>query len=271
MSAATTSFPALDLPAHEPWSATGSGPRARIGILLVHGFTGSPVSLRPLGEMLARAGFAVELPRLPGHGTHWRDMLPTRYDDWRAHVFSTAKALRQRTDRVVLLGLSMGGTLALDVASGGGLDIAGIITINAQILDRQGILVKLGPYLEKFVPAVPASAAGLVRNDIAKPLNLQQAYAWVPAAAGNSLLRALPRVRGQLANVPCPVLVMYSPNDHNVSPQNSRALLRLLRCPELEELVLERSYHVATLDYDQELILERTSEFADRVGSAGRA
>jgi carboxylesterase len=269
--AAASDPPTAPIPANAPWSAPGSGARAKIGLALIHGFTGSPVSLRPLAELLAQAGFTVELPRLPGHGTSWREMLPTRYDDWRAHVVSTVKDLRARTERVVLIGLSMGGTLSLDVASAGGLDVAGVVTINAQILDREGIVVKLGPYLEKILPIVPASVAGLTANDIAKPQTREQAYAWVPSAAGNSLLRALPRVRRQLDHMPCPVLVMYSPNDHSVSPENSRALLRLIRCPDLQELVLERSYHVATLDYDQELILERAAAFAERVGGAGRA
>jgi carboxylesterase len=271
VAAATASAaPAAPLPSKAPWSATGSGPRGRIGIALIHGFTGSPMSLRPLAELLHAAGFSVELPRLPGHGTTWRDMLPTRYDDWRQHVVSTVKALRARTEHVVMIGLSMGGTLSLDVASGGGAEVAGVITINAQILDRQGIVVKLGPYLEKILPLVPASIAGLTANDIAKPQTLEQAYPWVPSAAGNSLLRALPRVRAQLDHVPCPVLVMYSANDHSVSPENSRALLRLIRCPSLEKVVLERSYHVATLDYDQALILERAVAFADRVGNERR-
>lgn len=250
-------------PGSENWSAPGSGERARTGILLVHGFTGSPVSLRPLAELLAGRGFAIDLARLPGHGTHWRDILPTRYDDWRADVEARARAFAERVSRVVLVGLSMGGTLSLDVASGSGAKVAGVVTINAQILDRTGIVVKLGPYLEKILPVVPASVAGLTRNDIAKPDVGEHAHGWVPSAAGNSLLRALPRVRAQLAHMPCPVVVMYSRSDHSVSPENSRALLRLIRGPELSELVLERSYHVATLDYDLPLIEERVVEFAD--------
>lgn len=255
-------------PGTEPWSASGSGPRAKTTILLVHGFRGSPFSLRPLGEQLAERGFAVDLPRLPGHGTTWRDMLPTRYDDWRAHVEARARALAALSDRVIMVGLSMGGTLALDVASGTGAKVAGVVTINAQILDRTGIVVKLGPYLEKILPVVPAAVAGLTSNDIAKPDVAERAYGWVPSAAGNSLLRALPRVRVQLERMPCPVLVMYSRNDHSVSPENSRALLELIRAPELSELVLERSYHVATLDYDQPLILEQVTAFADRLRGA---
>jgi carboxylesterase len=249
----------------EPWSAPGSGARKNRCIFLVHGFTGSPYSLRPLGELLAERGFAVEIPRLPGHGTTWRELLPTRYDDWRAAVHATAKRLEERHEHVLLVGLSMGGTLALDVASGTDARISGVVTINAQILDRDGIGVKLGPYIEKVLPIVPASLAGLTMNDIAKPGMVEEAYPLVPTAAGNSLLRALPRIRAQLANVPCPVLVMVSRNDHSVPPANSKALLELIKAPRLEELVLERSYHVATLDYDQALIEEKVTAFADSV------
>jgi carboxylesterase len=252
-------------PDAEAWSAPGEGARARIGIVLVHGFTGSPVSLRPLAELLARRGFAVELPRLPGHGTTWKEMLPTRYDDWRAEVVRVTKLVGSRTDKVVLCGLSMGGTLALDVASSGDVTPAGLVAINAQILDRKGIVVKLGPWLEKIFPVVPAAAAGLKSNDIAKPGVGEQAYGWVPSAAGNSLLRALPRVRAQVERLTCPVLIAYSRQDHSVSPENSRRLLGLIRSNDLTELVLERSYHVATLDYDLELIEERVTGFADRV------
>ncbi len=253
----------------EPFSSKGSGARARIGIALIHGFTGSPASLRPLAELLARRGFAVELPRLPGHGTNWRDMLRTRYDDWRAEVVRTASSLKSHTETLVMVGLSMGGTLVLDTVSSGDAAADGAVTINAQILDRDGIVVKLGPYLEKILPVVPARAAGLTRNDIAKPGVAETAYGWVPSAAGNSLVRALPRVRGQLSRVSCPTLIVYSRQDHSVPPANSQALLKLV--PGAEELVLERSYHVATLDYDLELIEERVTAFADRLSARGRA
>jgi len=254
-------------PGAEAWSAAGAGARARVGIVLIHGFTGSPFSLRPLGELLSARGFAMEIPRLPGHGTTWREMLPTRYDDWRAEVVRVAKLLATRVERVVLAGLSMGGTLALDVAGAGELDLAGVVTINAQVLDREGIIVKLGPFLEKIFPVVPAKAAGLRSNDIAKSGVSEAAYGWVPSAAGNSLMRALPRVREGVSRIACPVLVAYSRQDHSVSPENSRRLLGLLRSGDVSELVLERSYHVATLDFDLELIEERVTAFADRVGA----
>jgi carboxylesterase len=237
-------------------------------VLLVHGFTGSPASLRPLSEMLARRGFSVELLRLPGHGTHFRDLMATRYEDWRGEVERVLSDLRMRTERVVPLGLSMGGTLVLDAISRDPSAVAGAAVINAPVLDRAGILVKLAPYLEHVLPLVPAKAAGLARNDIAKPGMNELAYEWVPSKAGNSLMREFPRVREQLPQVTCPMFVAYSRADHSVPPENSKAILRALGSKDITELALERSYHVATLDYDLELIEERFTAFADRVAKS---
>ncbi|HET7539810.1 MAG TPA: alpha/beta fold hydrolase [Polyangiaceae bacterium] len=261
-------FPVL--PGAEPWSFNGSGERSRIGILMAHGFTGCPASLRPLAELFARRGFALELVRLPGHGTHFRDMMSTRYEDWRGEVADGLARLAARSESVIALGISMGGTLVLDLVSQDPKRVAGAVVINSQVLDRKGILVKLGPLLEHVVPLVPASAVGLVRNDIAKPGVNELAYSWVPAKSGNSLVREFPRIRKQLPNITCPILVAYSRADHSVPPENSRAILRAVRSRDVTELPLERSFHVATLDYDLELIEQRVTAFADRVAAKDR-
>jgi carboxylesterase len=232
---------------------------------LVHGFTGSPASLRPLAELLARRGFTVELVRLPGHGTHFRDLMGTRYEDWRGEVTRGLTELHSRTERVIALGHSMGGTLVLDALLQNPALAIAAATINAPVLDREGFLVKLAPYLEGILPLAPASAAGLTRNDIAKPGVSELAYDWVPTKAGNSLVREFPRVRAGLGHITCPMFVAYSRADHSVPPENSKAILRMLGSKDITELVLERSYHVATLDYDLELIEERFTAFADRV------
>jgi carboxylesterase len=255
----------------EPWSSVGHGTRASIGLLLVHGFTGNPVSMRPLGEALAAAGFTVDVIRLPGHGTHWRDMRETRYADWRREVVRAFEALRKRCSSVVAVGLSMGGTLVLDLACSHTKDLAGVVTINPLILNREGLVAKLAPFLERIIPVVPAKAAGLAENDIAKPGQDEQAYAMVPAAAGNSLIAELPRLREQLKGLKLPVLVAHSAQDHSVAPENSRELLKTLDRDNTTELLLERSYHVATLDYDFELLVERITSFADKVAGGKTA
>lgn len=247
-------------PGAEPLSRPGQGALADVGILLVHGFTGSPVSLRPLAELLSERGFAIELPRLPGHGTRPRDLLPYRYADWRAEALAALNRLRARTKTVVAVGLSMGGTLVLDLATTE--PLPGIVTINAQILDRGGVIVKLAPIIEKVVPIAPASAAGLMKNDIKKGGD-EDAYDWVAAAAGNSLVRELPKVRARLGELRCPLLVIYSRDDHSVPPENSKAIPGLVGSKNVTVLELQDSFHVATLDNDLPLIAERVAVFAE--------
>lgn len=249
-------------PGAEPLSRVGEGPLAHVGILLLHGFTGSPVSLRPLAELLSKRGFAVELPLLPGHGTTPRDLLPFRYADFRAEALAALGRLRARTQKVVAVGLSMGGTLVLDLATSEQLE--GVVSINAQILDRGGVIVKLAPLLEKVVPIVPASMAGLSKNDIKKGGD-EDAYDQVAAAAGNSLVRALPEVRGRLGSVSAPLLVIYSRDDHSVPPENSKALASLVGSKSVTVLELTESYHVATLDHDLPLIEESIASLAESI------
>ena len=250
------------------WSAEGEGARAGTGVVVLHGLTGNPYSVRPLAERLHEAGFTVELPRLPGHGTDWRDMAKTRYLDWRAAVEGVVDDLTERCDRIVLAGLSMGGTLSLDVASRRPADIAGVVAINAQILDPDQILAKLNPILQYVIPAVPRDLGGLPTNDIAKPGEDEQAYDVVPAKATQSLIAELPRIRAQLTDLDLPLLVAYSPQDHTVAAKNSKALPGLVATEDVEEVVLERSYHVATLDWDQEKLEAAVLAFVERLHDA---
>lgn len=239
---------------------------------MVHGFLGNPVSTRPLGEALAEAGYAVEVPRLPGHGTSWRDLARTRYPDWRITVEEVLDELRSRCRQVVPVGLSVGGTIALDIAARRcrADDLAGIVTINALVLDREKLVAKLAPVLRFVLPVVTARQAGVETNDIAKGGD-EKAYSLVPSHAGYSLARELPRIRVALADVTVPALVVHSAQDHTVAPRNAAAIVERLGSHDVSELVLERSYHVATLDYEAEALAAAIRDFVARVtrGSAG--
>ena len=117
------------LPGAEPFHHDG-GP---VGVLLCHGFTGSPQSLRPWAEHLAKAGFSVSLPLLPGHGTTWQDLNRSRWPQWYAAVNVALSQLLTRCDAVVVAGLSMGGALALRLAQQRGGDVAGVILVNPAV------------------------------------------------------------------------------------------------------------------------------------------
>src|SRR6476620_883912 len=116
------------LPGAEPWSAEG-GP---VGVLVLHGFTGNPSSMRSLAEAFAEAGYTVELPLLPGHGRSVEEMAETGWDDWSAYADKTLVDLASRVEHVVVVGLSMGGALTCLLAINHP-ELAGIVCVNPAV------------------------------------------------------------------------------------------------------------------------------------------
>ncbi len=215
-----------------------------VGVLLCHGFTGSPQSLRPWGDHLAADGYSVACPRLPGHGTRWQDMNDTRWPDWYGEVDRALTALRGRCDEVFVGGLSMGGTLAIRLAEQHGAGVAGLILVNPSLATERWD-VKLLPVLSKVLGSRPG-----VANDIKKPGAREVAYDRLPLKAALSLQQFWAATRADLAKVDQPILTFRSRDDHVVEPLSGRLLLEGVRSSDVEERLLEDSYHVATLDND---------------------
>jgi carboxylesterase len=243
----------------EPFSHAGS---VEAGVLLCHGFTSTPQSMRPWGEYLAERDYTVRCPRLPGHGTTWQELNRTSWPDWYGCVRAELLALREKCESVFVFGLSMGGTLALRLAQDFGEQIAGLVLVNPSVttLRRDA---KLLPLLARVLPSVPAIA-----NDIAKPGSTELAYPRTPVRATASLAQLWRLVRADLAKVTQPLLLFRSRVDHVVEPVNARLVLAGVRSENVTEVVLENSFHVATLDHDAPLIFERSVQFAqEQVGS----
>jgi carboxylesterase len=248
------------LPGAEPWSSKGGSH----GVLVLHGFTGNPQSMRPLAEAVAAAGYSVDLPLLPGHGTSLDDMLPTRWDDWSQAAEAAFQALAARCDRVAVAGLSMGGTLTCWLAEEHP-EIAGIAVVNPLIEApdeefRGGIRSLLDAGTEVF---------DAIGSDIAKEGAVEAAYPGTPLAALLSLFEAADTVAARLGEIHCPTLLLSSRNDHVVDPVSGDVLEQSAGGP-LERVFLERSFHVATLDHDAPLIESRVAAFvADVLGGPG--
>jgi carboxylesterase len=248
------------MPGAEPWSVDG-GPA---GALCLHGFAGNPTSMRPVAEAFAAAGFAVELPRLPGHGTTVEDMITTGWADWTAEAEAAYQRLAARRDQVVVAGQSMGASLTLWLAARHA-EIAGIVCINPatrpqpdEVLDMVRGMVAEG---EDRLPAVGA--------DIADPDVTDSAYESTPLVPLLSLMDGLAALQPELAAITCPVLIITSANDHVVEPISSDHLANAVSGP-IERIALERSFHVATLDYDGELVCREAVAFAQKLTAAGR-
>lgn len=241
----------------EPFSSPG-GPH---GALVIHGFTGSPQSIRGLAQALAAAGFATELPLLPGHGTSVEDMLTTGWPDWSGAAEAAYADLAARTDKLVVAGLSMGGTIALWLAARHG-EIAGVIAVNPAVEPPdQSIQDMLRDMKAGGADRFPA-----IGNDVADPDQTELAYAETPIDPLLGFIDAMAEVKADLGRINAPLLLMNSPQDHVVDPVSSDVLATGVGGP-VERVILERSFHVATLDYDREEIERRAVEFARRVTS----
>jgi carboxylesterase len=243
------------MPLAEPFSATG-GPAAA---LVLHGFTGNPHSMRPIAQALAAAGFTVELPLLPGHGTSIDDMLQTSWDDWSAAAEAAYQELAGRTERVVVAGLSMGGTLACWLAAGHP-ELAGLVCVNPAVEPPASSFLEL---LDGFAATGAATMPG-IGSDIAQPGVTESAYDATPIAPLRSLMLAITELEPRLVEIRSPLLLFSSPQDHVVAPSAAGLLAERVSGP-VERVVCERSYHVATLDYDGPDIAARTVEFARKV------
>ena len=244
------------LPGAEPWSATG-GPS---GALCLHGFTGNPSSMRGLAEAFAAAGFSVELPRLPGHGTTVEEMKGTRWDDWTAEVAAAYQRLADRTERVVVAGLSMGGSLSLWTALHHP-EVAGLVLINPATMPQPPeVMEMVHGMLDEGVDHMPGIGA-----DIADPDVTESAYDETPLRPLASLVEdGLAPMADRYGEITCPLLLLTSPQDHVVDPGNGNFLAESYGGP-VERISLERSYHVATLDYDKDLIFDAAVSFGRKV------
>ncbi|MBA2717382.1 MAG: alpha/beta fold hydrolase [Propionibacteriales bacterium] len=245
----------MSLPPHvSPFHAD----RGPTGVLLTHGFTGSPASMRPWGEHLAADGFTVSVPRLPGHGTTWRELNSTTWQDWYAEVSRSLDALRDSCEEVFVTGLSMGGCLALRLAEERGDDVAGLILVNPSVASTDKRLVAL-PLLKRLVPSLPG-----IGNDIKKPGAEEHCYDRTPLKALDSLRQMWKLTREDLPKVTSPLLVFRSVEDHVVKPLSAQIITQRVSSRDVTERVLDNSYHVATLDYDADSIFTESAEFISK-------
>jgi carboxylesterase len=249
------------LPGAEPFSHDGGA----VGVLLCHGFTGSPQSLRPWAEGLAAAGHTVRLPRLPGHGTTWRELNTTGFDEWFGSVDDAFRELRTRCPVVLVGGLSMGGALALRLAERHGEQVAGLVLVNPAVKAEDPRLAAV-PVLKHVLASMPG-----IGSDIKRAGAIELAYDRTPLKALHSLLQGWKAVVADLGRVTQPVLIFRSPQDHVVPASSTELIRQRIGSTDVTEVLCEDSYHVATLDNDADKILAGSLDFIARVTASDRS
>jgi carboxylesterase len=234
----------------------------RAACLVVHGYTGAPRSVDGLAGVLEAAGFDVEVPLLPGHCTSVDDLAGRRWPDWVAAVEDAYRRLAAGHDRVVLVGLSMGATLAawLAAAPDDHSQVAGLACVNPYVEPPAASFRELmHGFLDAGFGCVPGPA-----NDVAEPEADEGGYDQWPIEPLLSLFDALDDLVPRLPAIACPVLVVTSRRDHVVPPSSSDLLAERVSGP-VERLWLERSFHLATLDVERDVVENAVVDFATRV------
>ncbi len=240
----------------EPFSL-GDG---AVGVLMIHGFTGSPASMRPIGEWLASNGVAVEGVRLPGHGTNLEDLRSRRWTEWVDEAGRGLDALRARCRTVVVFAQSMGGSVALLLASSRPEDVDGLALANPYVFDTRLLVAPAGRLILRNVKGVA--------NDIAKPGEDENADHRMPVPAIVEMATMLRRAREVLSSIRQPVVIFQSGTDHVIPRGNATKVLERIGSERKELVPCPASYHVVTLDHDAPLVRERVLSFARELDAA---
>lgn len=240
----------------QPFTLTG---QSDLAILLIHGFTSTPGSVADWAQGVHEAtGATVRVPLLPGHGTRWEDLNHVTWQDWEATVVAAFDELAARHKHVFVGGLSLGGALAcLTVLRRP--QAAGLVLVN-HLMWLGNPALFLAPLVKRLTPSMAA-----VAGDILKPGVVEQAYRRVPTGGVDQFRRLLNHVRPQLGDLIVPTLIFKSRQDHVIPVASATKTFDRLGSDWIEMVWLENSYHVATMDHDLPVIVEKSTAFVKDV------
>ena len=236
----------------------------RRGVLLLHGFTGTPFEVRPLGERLARRGLTVVGPVVAGHCTSPRSLERTTWRDWEDSAQAALDALRARCDRIVVAGLSMGGLLAARLAYLRTQQIAGLCVMSVPLWLPEPVQKGVRTLANIGWPrAVPKVGGSDVRDRDAKRTN--PAYREFPLRAVAQLVELCAEVRRDLPQIVTPTLILHGRHDHTAPPQCAGAISDALGARDVRLRFLERSYHLLPLDVERDRVGELVGDFVEEI------
>lgn len=241
----------------QDFQAQGDKKNGHIGVVLVHGFTGSPAAMRPWAEFLNARGYSVRVPLLPGHGTKPADLNEVEWRAWPAKVTSEIVELQKFCTQVFVAGLSMGGGTTLHVAAELGDKLSGIILVNPMIHVRG-----ISP-ASAFIISRVIKFGKSVGNDIKRKGVSEYSYDKMPYRGIHQLLTMLQLTRAALPSIKVPMQLFHSVDDHTLPVLNTEIIMREIGTTNKTRIELLNSFHVATIDHDSEIIFANSLTFIE--------
>jgi carboxylesterase len=240
------------IPGCEPRIFNGN----KIGCLLLHGFSSSPNEMRLLGDHLKEFGYTVHIPLLAGHGISPKDLNKISWYDWFDSAKNELFNIRKKCDKVFVIGLSMGGSLALHLAAH--YEINGVVALAAGLYLRNKI-ARIISFLKPLHPLMKDFARSDLKADVERIK-----YDKVPIRAISELLKLFAHLKDDLSEIYAPALIIYSTQDHVIDDKSALTIYQRLSSKDKRILKLKDSYHILTLDVEKEKIFSEVSNFINQ-------
>jgi carboxylesterase len=226
-----------------------------IGCVLLHGFLATPHEMRWLGQHLHRRNITIDAPRLAGHGARPEDLARATWRDWYDSALQATHQLRQHCTYVFAAGQSLGGALSLLLAAHNKIDGAIAINTALRVFNRRLKVAHL------LAPFIPYSKKGLANLHDPEALAQHADYRRIPTRAAASLYQLTRELDRQLPNVAVPLLIVQSRQDQVVRPDNAQIIFERVASTDKHILWLERGGHIASEDYDKQILFDQTLRF----------
>lgn len=233
--------------------------RGRTGCLLIHGFTGTPDEMLPLGEYLAAHDISINISLLPGHGRTPAELAHVKWTDWTRQVRNDFYDLKEACDEIFVAGLSMGGTLALHLGSHH--PVAGIIAYAAPVKYYRPMF-RIIPYVKNYYRYYPKKH-GMDIGDVAAKKSVAN-YPVYPLPAILEFHKIVAHTFEDLPEIMAPTLLMHSKQDHTIPLENADKIINRISSIDKKKIVLEKSFHILTVDFEKEIVQQETLNFIRR-------
>ncbi len=230
------------------------------GVLLLHGFKGSPSEMKFLGEKISARGYSICIPRLPGHGTVVEDLTRVTGRDWLNAAGEALVELKSYCREVSIIGLSMGGILAILLARAHPVKKIALLSVPRTLKQKS---IYLAPVIGAFIKI-------LWREDVTRGLASEEARrvhecysTGTPIRQSWHLFKLIKKAMKSLPFIDCDVLIIQSAGDQVIPPDSMEYIYSHIAAEKKKKFLLQTSDHAITADLEKETVAEQVIAFLD--------